>query len=128
MDVNPTRSNIREERSIRVGLTGTGAADPTKRAGPGVTVTRTGVGVFKFSFASEDPRTFVGMDAPAFRADTPSAVKGYSASAGVYTAPSGTTPGFISVSIWDASNNAVELAALQYIDVTFRFSGSAVIT
>lgn len=119
----PSRSNIAKERTYRVGLTGASTSDPTKRVGPGITVTRTAQGVLKFSFSSENPGTFVGLGGePAFRADTPSGVKGFTANAGAYTAPSGTTAGFISISLWDASQAAVDLTSVQYLDVTFMFT------
>lgn len=121
MDFPPSRSNMPDERLYRVGLTGTGAAHPTRRAGAGVTVTRTAAGVFKFAF-NDNPGTFVGIAGWTLRADTASGVKGYSLSAGAYTAPANSADGFISVSLWDASNAAVELAAAQYLDITFVFS------
>lgn len=125
-DFSKSRSNIAEERTVRVGITGTGAADPTRRAGHGVTVTRTGVGVFKYAFTG-NPGTFVGIAGFAFRADAPAAVKGYSAAGGAYVPPAGSAKGNISVSIFDAANAAVELAAAQYLDITFVFAAQKVI-
>jgi len=46
---NPIKSNLPEDRRFSVGITGTGAADPTKRYGNGITVTRTATGVYKFT-------------------------------------------------------------------------------
>lgn len=120
-DFTKSLSNMPEERLFRVGLTGTGAANPTRRAGAGVTVTRTAAGVLKFSF-NDNPGTFVGIAGWTLRADTMSGVKGYSLSGGAYTAPASSVDGYVSVSLWDASNAAVDLAAAQYLDITFVFS------
>lgn len=126
MNYSKSLSNIPEERLIRVGITGAGAATPTRRAGPGVTVTYTATGVYRYSF-SDNPGTFVGIAGPCLRADTPSAVKGYSISGDTYVAPSGSTDGYIEVSVWDSSNAAVDLAAAQYLDLTFVFADQSVI-
>lgn len=118
------KESIAESRGIQTSITGTGAAHPTKRYGQGMTITRQASGVYRYSF-QEAPGYFVAIRGAVLRADTMSAVKGYSLSAGVYVAPSGTTLGYIDVSVWDASNNAVDLAALQYLDVTFCITGSS---
>lgn len=126
MNYSESKSNIAEERLIRVGITGTGAADPTRRAGPGVTVTRTAEGVLKFAFA-ENPGTFVGVAGHAFRAATPSGVAGYTIAGDTYTAPSGSTDGYIEVSVYNASDALDDLEANQYLDITFAFAAQSVI-
>lgn len=127
MNFSDSKTNISEERLIRVGLTGASTSDPTRRAGPGVTVTRTGAGVLKFAFA-DNPGTFVGIAGHAFRADTPSGVKGYTISGDTYIAPASGASGYIEVSLWDASNAAVDLTSVQYLDVTFAFAAQTVIS
>lgn len=123
--MNNSKTNIAEERLYRTRVLGTGAADPTKQAGPGVTITRTGVGVFKYTFA-KNPGTFVGIEGFAFGADAPAAVKGYSISHDTLD----TTGGVFSmeVSLWDSANAAVELAAAQYLSITFAFAAQSSIT
>lgn len=119
---SPADTSIPNERNVRVSITGASTSDPTKRVGHGVTVTRTAQGVLKFAFA-ENLGTFVGLAGkPALRADTASGVKGFDVTAGAYVAPSGTTPGSISLSVWDASNAAVDLTSVQYLDVSFVFA------
>lgn len=120
------KSNISEERVVRVGLTGTGAADPTRRAGPGVTVTRTAVGVFRYTFA-DNPGTFVEIAGFMFRADAPAAVKNYSLTGGAYVAPASGAKGYLEVSLWTGAGAATELAAAQYLDITFVFAAQSVI-
>lgn len=126
MNYSKSLSNIAEERLVRVGITGTGAADPTRRAGPGVTVSRTSEGVLKFSF-NENPGTFVGVAGFAFRADTPSDVAGYTIAGDTYVAPSGSTDGYIELTVVNASDAADDLEALEYLDVTFVFAAQSVI-
>lgn len=124
MQFNDTKTNVFTERLVRVGITGASTSNPTKRAGFGVTVTRTAAGVIKYSF-NDNLGTFVQVGGHSFGADTPSGVKGYTMSRDTYTAPSGSTDGYIELSFWDASNNAVDLTSVQYFDVTFVFSESS---
>jgi hypothetical protein len=113
-------SNVTANRTYKCGIEGTGAADPTKRYGDGITVTRTAAGVYKFSFASH-PGAF--LDAwGSLRADTPSGVKGYSISGDTFVAATSSANAYVEISLWDASNNAVDLADNQYLGVTFEFS------
>lgn len=128
MDFAKSLSNISEERIVRVGLTGASTSDPTRRAGPGVVVTRTAIGVLKVAF-SDNPGTFVGLAGePAFRAVTASGVKGYTANVGAYTAPASGADGYVSVYLWDASQAAVDLTSVQYLDVAFVFAAQSRIT
>lgn len=127
MKTSIAESSIGNEQVHRVGITGASSSDPTLRAGIGVTVTHDATGVYKYAF-TDNPGTFVGIGGWALRADTASGVKGYSLSAATYVAPAGTTKGYINVSIWDASNNAVDLTSTQYLDISFLFSFQRVIT
>jgi hypothetical protein len=120
-----TKTNIAEERITRVGITGTGAADATVRAGRGFTVTRQGVGVHRVTFA-KNPGTFVGLAGAVFRADTASAVKGYTLTASPPVSSGGTQ--YIDISIWNSAFAAADLAAAQYLDVSFLFAAQSVIT
>jgi hypothetical protein len=114
------KSSIAGERIYRVGLTGTGAADATKRWGQGVTVTRQSAGVHRITFL-ENPGNFQGWGQDV-GATTPSAVKNYSVVRGDYTV-SGSTY-YIDVSIFNAAGTATDLAAAQYLDLEFRFATS----
>lgn len=120
-------STMPEERVIRAGFTGTGANAPTIRAGNAFSVTRSGVGVWRVSFL-ENPGKFVGLDGFVFRATTMSAVKGYSLSCSDYTAPASGVKGYIDVSLWDSANAAVDLAASQWLDLVFVFTGQSRLT
>lgn len=116
----PVMSNLATDRRYLVGITGTGAADPTKRYGDGITVTRTAVGVFKFAFASH-PGYFKGF-ACGLRATTPGDVKGHTVTGGDFTAATATASAFISLSLWSSTFAADELNALEFLDVQFMFS------
>lgn len=126
MNFSEARTNISEERLVRVGITGASTSDPTRRVGPGVVVTRTAVGVVRITF-TDNPGTFVGISGPTFGAVTPSGVKGYSISRGAYVAPASGARGYIEVSLWDASNAAVDLTSVQYLDLTVLFAAQTVI-
>lgn len=116
----PSYSNTAGRRTYSVGLTGTGAADPVKRYGNNVTVTWTATGVYKFAFAAH-PGNLLGFRAQ-FGADTPGDVKGQTCTRSTYTAPSGSTPGFLSLSVWSSGFAADDLQLLEYLDIEFEFS------
>jgi hypothetical protein len=116
----PIYANLPAVRLVKVGITGTGATDPVKRYGPGITVTRTAAGVFKFVFA-QHPGVYLGFR-HSLRADTPGDVKGHTVTGTTYTAPSGSTPGFTTLSLWSSTFAADDLQLLEYLDVTFEFS------
>lgn len=124
MNFSEGKSSMPEERVVRVGLTGTGAAVPTRRAGNGITVTRTAVGVIKIAFP-DNPGKFVGLFGPAFSATVPSGVKGYTLTGGAYTAPAAGVKGFIEVSIWNSLFAATDLAAAQFLDFALVFAATS---
>lgn len=70
MSFSNAKTAIAEERLYPCRILGTGAAAPTKQAGPGVTVTRTSAGLYKVLFAS-NPGTFLGVRGHGFGAATP---------------------------------------------------------
>jgi hypothetical protein len=115
---NPVRSSLVEDRRYGVGITGAGAANPTKRYGPNVTVTRTAAGVYKFQWSGY-PGHFKGFR-HGLRADTPGNVKNFSV-----TGPAGLVDNAISLSVWNAAGTATDLAAGAYLDVEFEFTESS---
>lgn len=96
-----------------------GTAAVTKVFGRGVTVTYVSTGLVDLVWSTNDarPGTFLGPKAMQLHATTSSGVKGYSVATGVYNATTRT----LRVAIWDASNNLVDLAALQWLTVTIAF-------
>ncbi len=121
---NKSASSVPEERRYRIRILGTGAADPTKEVGQGVTVTRTAEGVYKLTFA-ENPGTFVGIEGYVFGAETPGDVKGHTLTRDTFDTTDNVFS--LSISVWDSSFAADDLDATEYLDVTVVFAGSTAI-
>lgn len=121
-----TKTNVAGERLYQVRILGTGAANPTKEIGQGVTVTRTSEGLYRFSF-NENPGTFVGIRGYCFGDTTPGDVKGHTLTRDTYVAPSGSTDGYIECNVWDSGFATDDLDATEYLDVTFAFSDSSAV-
>lgn len=105
-----------------VGITGTGAADPTKNFGDGIGVARQAIGVLRFTFQSFYG-SFRGVDVRQLRAVTPGNVKQITVTCGVPTAAVGSTLGFVDVQIWSSVGAARDLAAAEFMELEFCFSG-----
>ncbi len=115
-------SNLSSERLVRVGITGAGAATPTKRYGPGVTVSYIGTGIYRFTFARH-----VGnyLDFNYALADsTPGDVKAHAVYADDFVAPTGGASGYIELTVFDGAT-AQDLAAGERLGVTFIFAESS---
>lgn len=116
------RSNTTEDGRYSVGITGTGAANPTKNFGDGIGVARQAAGVYRFTFLSFYG-AFKGVDVRQLRAVTVANVKQCTVTCGVPTAAVGTTPGFVDVQLWDAAGAARDLAANEFMELEFCFAG-----
>lgn len=106
------------ERHYTVQFVG-GTAAVTKTYGRGVTVTYVSTGLVDLTWSSNEtkPGTFVGIKGGSFRATTPANVKAYTFTHGDYN----TTTRTVRVSIYDGSNNLVDLAAAQWLLVNVLF-------
>lgn len=115
MDAYATRDTAPVWHHI-VKLLGTGASAPTKQEGYGITVTRTGAGVYKLTWA-ENPGKYVGF-VPGLQAATPGDIAGHTVVADTYD----TSTKSMEVCFFDGSNAAHDLAANEWIhlDITFR--------
>ena len=51
---------------------------------------------------------------------------GYTIVGDTYVAPSGSTPGYIEVTVLDETQTAADLAAAQYLDISFAFAAQSV--
>lgn len=98
---------------IKVRMVGTGAAAPTKVYGRGVTIARSGVGVYTLTFAAS-PGTYCGYTW-GIDASTPGNVKNHDV---VLTATSSTV---ITVNFYDAAAAAHDLAASEWINLWLDF-------
>jgi hypothetical protein len=110
-----------ESYTVKVRMTGTGAAAPTKNCGKDITITRTAAGVYKLTFG-ESPGAFVGIDGDALQADTPGNVKNFSITWNVWNV----TTKSIELSLWNAAGAATDLAAAQYISAAISFKKTSV--
>jgi hypothetical protein len=121
-EMSPGYSNVAEQREYKLRLLGTGAADPVKEIGDGMSVVRTGVGVFRITW-SFDPKNFIGLDW-GFGSAIGTDVKGYTLTRKVFDTTNGIYT--LDVFLWDNANAAVELAAAQYLDLTITFKETKV--
>jgi hypothetical protein len=119
----PERTTILDERTYRIRLLGVNGANPTEQLGQGVTATRTGEGAYRLSF-DVNPGTFIGWSCN-FGAATPADLKGYTAVRDTYTAPSGSTDGYLDFVVYDSTFTAADLIANQYADIEVKFSTSS---
>jgi len=101
-------------------MVGTGASAPTRQYGKGITITRTGAGVYKLTFSSL-PGTFVTVT-PSLQAATPADIKNHSLVWDTFDVATMS----IEVSLFDASAVAHDLAALEYIGGELIFKTSSV--
>jgi len=108
-------------KRIEVRLLGTGAAAPTKVLGQGITVTRTGVGVYRLTFA-ENLGDFRGADGVGMDATTPGSLAGCSV---VFTAYNATTR-VLDLNLYTIAGAARELAATEFLNFALRFKQSKV--
>lgn len=115
-DMSPGRSSVHYERTFRVRLLGTGAANPTVEVGQGLTVAWVSTGLYRITWP-EGPGVFVGF-IPGLGAATTGDLKGYTVVRDTYD----TTNHQIDVAVYNASNNLADLAANQYLDLTIIFA------
>lgn len=122
LNTSSDRSATPERVTYDCRILGTGAADPTREIGgdAGITVTRTGTGVYRFQF-DHNPGKYIGQDS-GFVATTMTALLGFTFVFGDYD----TTNFRIDATLGNASNAAADLAAAQRIWVEFVFSRTAV--
>ena len=122
--VNKVRSNVPSERVYRCRLLGVDGADPTKEFGPGMTVTRTSEGIYRFSF-NDNPGEFVCVGGYVFGDTTPDGIKAKILVRDTYTAPSGSTDGYIECHVFD-TGTLDDIEATEYLDVSFVFAAQNV--
>lgn len=103
---------------LDVRLLGTGAAVPTKVYGKGITVARTGAGVYTLTH-TESPGIWAGC-LKGTDATTPGDIKNFDV---VVTNTSATV---VTVNFYNASGTATDLAAAQWINLTLRYKRTSV--
>lgn len=118
----PVISNTPGLKMHHVRLLGANGADPTKELGNGITVTRTGEGVYRLTWA-QNPGTFVGM-VGTFGAATPGDVKGMTVTRDTFTAATSTASAYLDISTWDSTFAADDIIATEYLDLVIMFKTS----
>jgi hypothetical protein len=106
-----------------VKFTGTGASQPTKVLGRGITLNRTGVGIIDIVWV-EFPGAYVGITGHCFEATTASAVKGYTVVPGAFN----TTTRTLTINMTSAADALVDLAALQQLTLEIAFKRTSLAT
>jgi hypothetical protein len=120
-DSYDVRSSQPEEVVHTIRFQGNGAAPVTKTNGPGVTVTRTGVGVIDLIW-SDNPGTFLGA-LFGFQATTIAGVAGMTAVCGAFNATTRT----LTINVGAAAAGAlIDLAAAQWCTAVVHFKQTAV--
>lgn len=115
-DFYQERSSEPELRNVEVRMVGTGASAPTKVYGKGITIARSGAGVYTLTF-SASPGRYAGYTW-GIDATTPGNVKNHDV---VLTATSATV---YTVNFYDATGTARDLAATEWINLTLKFKQS----
>lgn len=116
MDFYPPKTSIPEERKYRIRVEGVNGDNPTKELGAGVTVTRTGEGAYRITWAS-NPGTFIGWS-KGFGAATPADLAGYTAVRDEYDS----TNKRLDFVVYSDTPAAADLIADQWIDVVVEFA------
>lgn len=107
------------QTDYQVRLLGVGAGAPTKEEGDGITVTRTGAGVYRLTWA-DNPYQYLGVSGIAKIATTMSGLKNFDVTFGDYTA-SGTSY-TLDFTLWNGAGAATDLAAAQRLSFVVSFA------
>ena len=118
-ELHPQRSPQPELVTVVTRVTGANDAHPTITEGKGgiYTVTRTGEGVYRYTF-NVNRSNFVGFTF-GFGATTAADMKGYTATHAALVTSGARY--YIDVSIWNSSFAAADVIAAQYLTVVFYF-------
>lgn len=125
LDASLQRSTEPEEIVYRVRMLGTGASTPTKLQGKGVTLGRTGVGVYTITF-NNIPGEFQGLDGYGFNGATPLNLAGCTV---VITTPASSTSTLVyTATVYSGGTTpaARELAATEVLTLGFVFKRTTV--
>lgn len=117
----PIRGSLPELQAHVVTMVGTGASAPTKVFGNGVTITRTGAGDYRLTWA-ENPGAYVAS-MHSLRAATESDNKGHTVVLGSWSTSAWT----LDVTLWDSSFNAEDLEASEWLELVVLFKPTAVV-
>lgn len=117
LDGYKVKSNEPEAKLHKVRAVG-GSSAVTKVKGKGIAVTRTGSGAYLLTW-SDDPGNLVDIGAT-LQATTPGDLAGHTVIFGAYTAGTPT----LAFVVYNASDAAHDLAALEWINITATFQST----
>lgn len=120
LDASLAKSTEPEKYDVPVRLLGTGANPPTIVIGKGVTISRTGVGDYKLTFA-DNPGPYCGF-ASGIEATTRSAMYGVTV-VGKFTAATATARATFELTVASGGTTPAvrELAAAEWVNLTINF-------
>lgn len=122
----PATNTIPQLKRNTIRILGTGAAAPTLVEGENVTVTRTGLGVYRFTF-TVNPYQWLGpAGAAARQCTTVAALKGCTETWGAFVAATDSAGAYVEMSLWDSAFNIRELAALEWLTFDLLFQTTSV--
>lgn len=113
-DADPLHTSEPDMTYREVRLQGAGAAVPTKQLGRGITVSRTGAGVYRLTFAAS-PGNFAGTLGPSFDAVTPTDVDRWT----IVCSPTSTV--ITTVNVYNEAGAAADLPANTWLNLVLRF-------
>jgi len=126
LDQFPAYGTEPEGYLMPINLKGAGAAVPTLLKGRvNYTLTRTSAGLLKISFNDDPGPTFMGLAGVGYADATATVVAGWTAVAGAYTAPSGTTKASLVVTTANSSFAAADMAATSSVTLLLAFKRAA---
>jgi ribose 5-phosphate isomerase RpiB len=118
---HPLRGSLPELQAHVVTMVGTGAAAPTKVFGNGVTITRTGAGDYRLTWA-ENPGVYVAT-VHSLRAATESDNKGHTLVMGSWSTSAWT----LDLTLWDSAFAAEDLEANEWIELVVFFKPTSAV-
>jgi hypothetical protein len=119
MDLKPVRSTLHESYETFIRLLGANGANPTNQIAPGVTVTRTGEGAYRITWAKV-PGTYRGVKGFSFEAATPADLAGYTVVFDTFDA----TNKRLDFVVYDSTFAAADIIADQYLCITVGFANT----
>lgn len=119
MDLDPARASEPESWAEYISYTGNATGAPAKLFGKGVTVARTGVGVWLITF-TDPPGNLLSYNCE-LQGTVPSSLAGFTTVLGAFTPASGATKASVSVSFFSSTFAAVDLTAAQTANLILWF-------
>lgn len=123
IETYPLQTADPESYILEMTLQGTGGGTvPTVQPNKhGVSIARTGAGLYTLTFAEEPGPTFMGLDGAFSDSSNPATVLGWTATGGTYTKRSGGTKATLTMAIGNSSAAATDPASTSSCVVSMCF-------